>query len=65
LRFAGRVIDTLGRIRAAGKPAGLLTGDKVLQAMALQAGVDFLGLGVDVGLLARAAEALRRGTEGL
>ncbi|TKD21941.1 4-hydroxy-2-oxo-heptane-1,7-dioate aldolase [Rhodobacter capsulatus] len=59
------VIDTLGRIRAAGKPAGLLTGDKVLQAMALEAGVDFLGLGVDVGLLARAAEALRRGAEGL
>lgn len=59
------VIDTLGRIRAAGKPAGLLTGDKVLQGMALQAGVDFLGLGVDVGLLARAAETLRRGAEGL
>lgn len=55
------VIAAIRRIKAVGKPAGLLTGDPVLQQMALQAGVDFLGLGVDAGLLARGAEALLRG----
>lgn len=52
------VIETLTRIKATGKPAGLLTGDPVLQGMALAAGVDFLALGVDAGLLARQSEAL-------
>lgn len=52
------VIAAIGRIKAAGKPAGLLTGDAELQRMALAAGVDFLALGVDAGLLARGADAL-------
>ncbi|NSZ61163.1 4-hydroxy-2-oxo-heptane-1,7-dioate aldolase (plasmid) [Agrobacterium tumefaciens] len=52
------IIDTLKRIRAAGKPAGVLTGDPVLQKSAVEVGVDFMGVGVDVGLLARGAEAL-------
>lgn len=51
------VIRTLERIRATGRPAGLLTGDTVLQDMALKAGVDFLAIGVDAGILARASEA--------
>ena len=52
------VIAAITRIKAAGKPAGLLSGDPVLQGMALAAGVDFLGLGVDAGLLARGSEKL-------
>ncbi|OJV01926.1 MAG: hypothetical protein BGO06_13655 [Shinella sp. 65-6] len=52
------ILETIGRIKAAGKPAGLLTGDPVLQKAAIRAGVDFLGVGVDAGLLARGAEAL-------
>lgn len=52
------VLDALRRIRAAGKPAGLLTGDTVLQSKALAAGVDFLAVGVDAGILARGAESL-------
>src|SRR5690606_29446838 len=52
------VLGALRRIRAAGKPAGLLAGDRVLQAKALAAEVDFLALGVDAGILARGAEAL-------
>ena len=52
------VIETLQRIQAAGKPSGLLTGDPVLQKMALAAGVSFLALGVDAGLLARSSETL-------
>lgn len=51
------VVETLGRIRAAGKPAGLLTGDATLQAMAREAGIDFLAIGVDAGLLAAGADA--------
>lgn len=52
-----KVIDTIERIKAAGKPAGLLTGDGVLQEMSLAAGIDFLAIGVDAGILARGAEA--------
>lgn len=50
------VIETVGRIRAAGKPAGLLTADSALQAEALAAGVAFLAIGVDAGILARSSE---------
>ncbi|SFU21780.1 aldolase/citrate lyase family protein [Mesorhizobium sp. YR577] len=53
-----KVIETIGRIKAAGKPAGLLTGDAILQEMALAKGTGFLAIGVDVGLLARGAETL-------
>ncbi|WP_366552670.1 HpcH/HpaI aldolase family protein [Aquibaculum sediminis] len=52
------VIETINRIRAAGKPAGLLTADPVLQKAALEAGVDFLAIGVDAGILARSTETL-------
>ena len=55
-----KVIETICRIKAAGKPAGLLTGDPVLQRQSLEVGVDFLALGVDVGVLARGAEQLRK-----
>ena len=51
------VLQTIARIKAAGKPVGLLTGDAGLQAMAVEVGVDFLAVGVDAGLLARSAEA--------
>jgi 4-hydroxy-2-oxoheptanedioate aldolase len=52
------VIDTIGRIKAAGKPAGLLTGDSALQTDALAAGVAFLAIGVDAGILARTSERM-------
>lgn len=55
------VIRAITRIKAAGKAAGLLTADAELQRMALAAGVDFLALGVDAGLLARGSEALLAG----
>lgn len=50
------VIQTIERIKATGKPAGLLTGDALLQDMAVKAGVDFLAIGVDAGVLARSSE---------
>ncbi|WP_022726766.1 HpcH/HpaI aldolase family protein [Fodinicurvata sediminis] len=52
------VIETISRIKATGKPAGLLTADTVLQQDALHAGIDFLAIGVDAGMLARSTEAL-------
>ena len=52
------VIDTIKRIKASGKPAGLLTGDTALQRSAMNAGIDFIAIGVDAGLLARASENL-------
>ncbi len=52
------VIDTIKRIKALGKPAGLLTGDTALQRSAMNAGIDFIAIGVDAGLLARASENL-------
>lgn len=53
-----KVLEALQRIRTAGKPCGLLTGDGVLQRAALDQGIDFLAVGVDAGLLARESEAL-------
>ena len=53
-----QVIEAIGRIKAAGKPAGLLSGDGVLQKMAIAAEIDFLAVGVDAGLLARSSETL-------
>lgn len=52
------VVDAITRIKAAGKPAGLLSGDPVLMKMAADAGVDFLAIGVDAGLLARSSETM-------
>lgn len=51
------VITAVQRIKRAGKPAGLLTGDSALQAQALASGIDFLAIGVDAGMLARSSEA--------
>lgn len=58
-RFRALIVQTLQHIKSTGKAAGLLTSDPEMQRLALAAGVDFLGLGVDAGLLARAAENLR------
>jgi 4-hydroxy-2-oxoheptanedioate aldolase len=55
-----KVIATIGRIKATAKPAGLLTADATLQDLALAAGIDFLAVGVDAGILARGAEKLLR-----
>ena len=52
------VLAAIDRIKKAGKPAGLLTGDQVLQKCALEARVNFLVVGVDAGILARGSEAL-------
>jgi 4-hydroxy-2-oxoheptanedioate aldolase len=48
----------IGKIKAAGKPAGIMTGDAEMIALAGRAGVRFMATGTDTGLLARAAASL-------
>ena len=50
--------QAIARIRAAGVPAGILTGDETLARRYLEFGCLFVAVGSDVGLLARGAEAL-------
>lgn len=54
------VEDALLRVVAAGKPAGVLTGDAAFARRCLDLGATFVGVGVDVGVLARQTEALAR-----
>lgn len=54
-----RVIhETIARIRAAGKPAGILSGDETLARQYIEKGCTFAAVGADVALLARASEQL-------
>ena len=51
--------DAMRRIHATGKPSGFLTGDESLAKHDLQLGCQFVAVGADVALLARAADGLR------
>ncbi len=50
----------IGKIRAAGKPAGIMTGDPEMIALARRAGVRFNGQWDRYWLLANAAAAMAR-----
>lgn len=52
------VEDAIRRIVACGKPAGILTGDTAFAHRCIELGTTFTAVGVDVGLLARGADAL-------
>ena len=52
--------DGIARIRACGKAPGILTGDKALAHRFIALGTLFTAVGVDAGLLARAADALAK-----
>ena len=54
------VNDTLKRIRAAGKAAGILTSDQSLARGYQQLGVEFLAVGSDVGVLRAGLVALQK-----
>jgi len=56
--------DALIRIGRAGKPAGILTPDRVFAQRCLDLGALFVAVGVDAGILARATEALAREFKG-
>ncbi len=50
--------DAIQRIRACGRPSGILTGDDALIRRYLELGCAFVAVGTDVGLLARGSEQL-------
>lgn len=50
--------DAIRRVRAAGKPAGILTGDKAFARRCIALGTCFTAVGADVGVLARETERL-------
>ena len=50
--------DAIRRIRACGKPAGILTPDNAFAARCIELGTTFTAVGVDAAILARATEAL-------
>lgn len=54
------VEDAIARIVRAGKPAGILTSDAEFADRCLALGATFVAVGVDAGLLARAADTLAR-----
>lgn len=56
----GAVEDAIQRVAAMGKPSGILTGDPAFAERCIALGTCFTAVGVDVGLLARAADALVR-----
>jgi 4-hydroxy-2-oxoheptanedioate aldolase len=53
--------DTIRRVRACGKPAGILTADKAFAQHCIEVGTVFTAVGLDLGILARGAEALAQG----
>lgn len=54
-----RIEDAIARIRAAGKPAGILTPDTAFAQRCIALGTAFTAVGVDATLLVRGAETLR------
>ncbi len=59
------ISDALSRIVAAGKAAGILTLDPVMQQKWLDLGATFLATDIDVTLLARASRSAAKAGEGL
>lgn len=54
------VEDAVRRIRASGKPAGILTPDTAFAKTCIAIGTTFTAVAIDVGVLARGTEALAR-----
>ena len=50
--------DAIGRIRASGVAAGILTGDEARARLCIEAGCNYIAVGSDIAILARGAEAL-------
>jgi len=56
-----KIIDSaIARIRACGKPAGILTGDESLARHFIEQGAVFVAVGSDIGLLSKGAKTLVR-----
>jgi 4-hydroxy-2-oxoheptanedioate aldolase len=50
--------DAVRRIRACGKPSGILTANKAFAQHCIDIGTTFTAVGIDIGILTRGAEAL-------
>lgn len=57
---AQAVEDALRRIRATGKPAGILTTDTAFAKRCIELGTTFTAVAIDAGILARGTEAIAR-----
>ncbi|MFG1230273.1 4-hydroxy-2-oxoheptanedioate aldolase [Xanthobacter wiegelii] len=57
-RVVDAVENAVSHIRAAGKPAGILTGDTAFAKRCIDLGTTFTAIGVDAGILARNLEQL-------
>lgn len=57
-RVSAAVAEAIGRIRACGKAAGVLTADAALARRWLEAGATFVAVGSDVGVLGKGVRAL-------
>ena len=56
--------DAVTRLKAVGKPAGILTGNEDEARRYIDWGYTFVAVGADVGLLARGADALAKKFKG-
>jgi 4-hydroxy-2-oxoheptanedioate aldolase len=52
--------DAIARVRACGKPAGILTPDPAFAARCIELGTVFTAVAIDLGILARQSEAIAR-----
>jgi 4-hydroxy-2-oxoheptanedioate aldolase len=50
--------DTILRIHAVGKPAGILAPDEAFAARCIELGATFVAVGIDAAILARTTEKL-------
>lgn len=57
---AAAVEDAIRRLRAAGKPAGILTSDTAFARRCIEIGTVFTAVAIDAGILARGTEAVAR-----
>lgn len=57
-RLRALIDETFARIAATGKPSGILTADLDMAERLAAAGIDFIAVGVDVGIYARAVRSL-------
>jgi 4-hydroxy-2-oxoheptanedioate aldolase len=57
-KLIAKIEDGIRRIRACGKPAGILTPDNAFAARCIELGTLFTAVGVDAGILARGTEKL-------
>ena len=58
LEVVAAIEQAIARIKACGKPPGILTGDERLARRCIELGCLFTAVGSDVGILARGADQL-------